>query len=126
MRSCCFVAGVTFKNIIYNCVELFLNKSALFTYHGMVMLETIVVKQRRIEVKHYVYLHIEVLFNLDTYLFILALSRLVARHGNVRSIFSGNRSNFMGEERELKKVYAEMDDNKIQSFIEGIGEDWIK
>ena len=32
----------------------------------------------------------------------------------------------MGEERELKKVYAEMDDNKIQSFIEGIGEDWIK
>ena len=92
----------------------------------MVIFETIVVKQRRIEVKHYVYLHIEVLFNLDTYLFILALSRLVARHGNVRSVFSGNRSNFMGEERELKKVYSEMDDNKIQSFIEGIGEDWIK
>ena len=41
------------------------------------MLETIVVKQRRIEVKHYVYLHIEVLFNLDTYLFILALVDLL-------------------------------------------------
>ena len=50
----------------------------------------------------------------------------IRRNSNVRSIFSGNRSNFMGEERELKKVYAEMDDNKIQSFIEGIGEDWIK
>ena len=125
MRSYCFVAEVTFKNIIYNCVELFLNESALFTYCGMVMFETIVVKQRRIEVKHYVYLHIEVLFNLNTYLFILSLSRFVARHGNVRSIFSDNRSNFMGEERELKKVYAELDD-KIQLFIEGIGEDWIK
>ena len=71
-------------------------------------------------------IHIEVAFNLDTDSFILVLRRLVARHGNVRSIYSDNGSNLIGVERELKKAYSEMDDNKIQLFMEGIGGDWIK
>ena len=112
-----------------------LNESAPFTHCGIDMFGPIVVKQRRSEVKHYGAMftclasraiHIEVAFNLDTDSFILALRRLVARLGNVRSICSGNGGNFIGAEREWKKAYFEMDDNKIQSFMEGIHGDWIK
>ena len=70
-------------------------------------------------------IHIEVTFNLDTGSFILALRRIVARRENLRLIYSDNESNLIGTERELKKAYSEMND-KIQSFMEGIGEDWIK
>ena len=49
-------------------------------------------------------IHIEVTFILDTETFILALRRLVARHGNVRSVNSDNGSNFIGAERELEKA----------------------
>ena len=70
-------------------------------------------------------IHIEVTFNLDTDSFILALRRLVAGRGNVRSVYSDNGSNFIDAERELKKAYSEMND-KIQSFMEGIGGNWIK
>ena len=146
-------ANSAVKNIIHNCVECRrhrgrlgeqkmanlpscrLNESAPFTHCGIDMFGPIVVKQRRSEVKRYGAMftcmasraiHIEVAFNLDTDSFILALRTLVARRGNVRSIYSDNGSNFIGAERELKKAYSEMDDNKIQSFMEGIGGDWIK
>ena len=58
-------------------------------------------------------IHIEVAFNLDTDRFFLALRRLFARRGNARSIYSENGSNFIGAERELKKAYSEMNDNKV-------------
>ena len=70
--------------------------------------------------------HIEVTFSLDTDSFILALRRLVARQGNIRSIYSDNGSNFIGAEQELKKAYMEMDDRKIQSFLLEQGGDWIR
>ena len=63
------------------------------------MFEPFVVKQRRNEVKRYGAMftcmanraiHIEVTFNRDTDSFILALRRLVARRGNVRSVYSDN------------------------------------
>ena len=41
-------------------------------------------------------------------------------------IYSDNGSNFIGAERELKKPYSEINDDKIQSCMEGIGGDWIK
>ena len=71
-------------------------------------------------------IHIEVTFNLDADSFVLALRRLVVRCGKVRSVYSDIGSNFIGAERELKKAYSEMNDNKIQSFMESIGRDWIK
>ena len=110
-------------------------ESAPFTHCGIDTFGPIVVKQRRNEVKRYGAMftcmasraiHIEVTFNLDTDSFILALRRLVARRGNVRSVYSDNGNNFIGAERELKKAYSEMNDDKIQSFMEGIGGDWIK
>ena len=110
-------------------------ESAPIIHCGIDTFRPIVVKLRRNEVKRYKAMftcmasraiHIEVTFNLDTDSFILALRRLVARRGNVRSVYSDNGSNFIGAERELKKAYSEMNDNKIQSFMEGIGGDWIK
>ena len=93
------------------------------------------VKQRRITVKRYGVMFtcmanravdIEVTFSLDTDSFILALPRLVAQRGNIRSIYSDNESNFIGAEQELKKAYMEMDDRKIQSFLLEQGGDWIR
>ena len=71
-------------------------------------------------------IYIKVTFNLDADSFILGLRRLVVRRGNVRSVYSDIGSNFIGAERELKKAYSEMNADKIQSFMEGIGGDWIK
>ena len=48
--------------------------------------------------------HIEVTFSFDTDSLILALRRLTARRGNVRSIYSNNGTNFIGAERELRKA----------------------
>ena len=119
-------ANSAVKNNIHNCVECHrhrgrlkeqkmanlrsckLNKSVLFTHCGIDMSGPIVAKQRRSEVKRNGAMftcmtsrtiHIEVAFNLDTDSFILALRRLVARRGNVRSIYSDNGSNFIGAER---------------------------
>ena len=71
-------------------------------------------------------IHIEVAFNLDTDSFILGLRRLVARCGNIRPIDTDNGNNFILAEKKLKEVYFKMDGSKIQSFMEGIGGDWIK
>ena len=59
-------------------------------------------------------IHIEVTFNLDADSFVLTLRKLVVRRGNVKSVYSDIGSNFIGAERELKKAYSEMNDDKIQ------------
>ena len=88
------------------------------------------VKQRRSTVKQYgamfTYMasravHNEVTCSLDTY----SSSLVVARWWNIRSIHSDNGSYFIGAEQELKKAYMEMDDRKIQSFLQQRGGDWI-
>ena len=70
--------------------------------------------------------HTEVTHSLDTDSFILALRQMIARRGNVRTIHSDNGSNFIGAENELKKALEEMDDKKIQAFVQEFGDDWIK
>ena len=99
-----------------------LKKAASFTHCGVDIIGPFTVKQRRSTVKRYGAMfpcmasravHIEVTFSLDTDSFILALQRLVAWQGNIRSIYSDNGSNFIGAEQELKKAYMEMDDRKL-------------
>ena len=62
--------------------------------------------------------HVKITCSLDTDSFFLALWRLVACQGNIRSIYSDNGSNFIGAEQELKKVYMGMDERKVQSFLQ--------
>ena len=51
---------------------------------------------------------IEITHPLDTDSFLLALRRLIARGGNVQSIFSDNASNFIGSKNELRRALEEM------------------
>ena len=69
---------------------------------------------------------IEITHSLDTDSFMLALRWIIARRENVRTIYSDNGSNFIGAENELKKALEELDDKKIQAFVQEFGGDWIK
>ena len=69
------------------------------------MIGPFIIKQRRGQVKHYRVMftcmscravHIEITHSLGTGSFILALRHLIARRGNVQTIFSDNGSNFIG------------------------------
>ena len=68
--------------------------------------------------------HIEITHSLDTDSFILALRRLIARRGNIKTIFSDNGSNFIGSENELRRT-EEMDKEKLQPFMQASGGDSI-
>ena len=70
--------------------------------------------------------HIEGTHNLDTDSFIQALRQIIARRGNIRTIYSDNGSNFIRADNELKRAFEEMDNEKIQAFMEEFGGDWIK
>ena len=105
------------------------------TYCEVDMFGLFIIRQRGSEVKRYGAMvtrmnsravHIEVTQSLDTGSFIIALRRMIARRGNVRTIYSDNGSNFIGAENELKKALEEMDDTKIKAFVQEFGGDWIK
>ena len=69
---------------------------------------------------------IEVTHSLDTDSFIQALRQIIARRGNIKTIFSDNGSNFIGADNELKRAFEEMDNEKIQAFKQEFGGDCIK
>ena len=80
-----------------NSPSLRSSESAPLTHCAIDMFRPFVVKQRRSEVKLYGamficmagrFIHIEVVFNLDTDSFIISLRRLVTRREHVRSIYS--------------------------------------
>ena len=85
-----------------------------------------IIKERRSEVKRYGALftcmasravHIEMIFTLDADSFIQALRRVIARRGNIRTIWSDNGSNFIGAERELWKAFLEMNHGRVKDFF---------
>ena len=91
-------------------------------------------KPRRSQVKHYGAMftcmsgwavHIEITHSLDTDSFTLALRCLIARRGNIQTIFSDNGSNFIGSENELPRALEEMDKEKLNSFMQASGSDWV-
>ena len=99
-----------------------------FTFCGVDMFGPFMIKHRRTQVKHYRVMftcmscravHIEITPSLDTDSFILALRCLIARRGDVQTIFSGNGSNLIGSENELRRTLEEMDMEKFQSFMQG-------
>ena len=70
-------------------------------------------------------MHIEVTSSIETDSFIVALRRFIARHGNVRSITSGNGTNFVGGDNELKKAFSEMNHQQSQYFLVNTGVDLL-
>ena len=84
-----------------------------FTFSGVDMFCSFMIKQRRSQVKHYGAMftcmscravHIEVTHFLETDSFIPALKRLFDGRGSVQTIFSDNGSNFIGSENGLMRA----------------------
>ena len=97
-----------------------------FTYCGVDLFGSFLVKDGRKEVKRYGALytclssraiHIEVVYSLSTDSFIMSLRRFVARRGNVRMIRSDNGSNLVEASAELSRAFQEMDHIKIGKFF---------
>lgn len=69
--------------------------------------------------------HIEVSSTMETDSFILALRRLIARRGNIRTIRCDNGTNFIGAEKGLKKAFLEMDKDRVCYFLRNLGTDCL-
>ena len=69
--------------------------------------------------------HIEIADRLDTSSFINALRRFQARRGQVVYIRSDNGTNFVGEERELREALADLDCDRVHTFLLQRGIKWI-
>lgn len=52
--------------------------------------------------------HLEILTNLDTDSFLMALRRFIARRGTPAELFSDQGTNFRGGEREMREALAEL------------------
>ena len=97
-----------------------------FTYIGLDLFGSFIVKKGRKELKWYSAIftclscravHLEVVNSMDADCFIQSLRRFIARDGNVRLIKCDNGTNFEGGENELKHAFIMMDDNKIKLFF---------
>ena len=108
-------------------------EAAPFAYCGVDMFGPLIIKERRSELKRYGALftcfssravHIEVTNTLDADSFILALRRFMTRRGIVCSVWSENGTNFVGARNKLQ-AFKEMKHDKIKSFLQGNGADWI-
>lgn len=59
--------------------------------------------------------HLEVLDNMSTDAFLDALRRVVAIRGNIRQIRCDRGTNFVGASRELKRAWAEVDQERLNT-----------
>ena len=61
--------------------------------------------------------HIELVGNLSTNTFILALRRFISSRGHPKNSFSDNGTNFTGAQRELAKSLKSLDQDKIEAKL---------
>ena len=131
---CRYLRGKVGEQKMANLPKERLVESPPFTYCGVDCFGPFIITQRRKELKRYGVLftclscrgvHIEVASSLETDTFILALRRLIARRGNVRFMRSDNGTNFVGANRELRKAISEMDNEKINVFMNEHGGEWV-
>ena len=109
-----------------------------FTYCEVDMFGPFVIKQQRNEIKHYGAIftcmasravHTEVTHSLNKDSFIQVLRRLIVHRGNIKVLYSDNGTNFVKCANEMKKAYKEMDNERIQSFMQSVWRDlvsWVK
>ena len=106
-----------------------------FTHCGVDIFGPFLIKERRNTLKRYGALftclasraiHIEMIKNMDTESFILALRRFIDRRGNIRTTRCDNGSNFVGAKRELAKCWKEVNQKKVGEFMLQNSADWIQ
>ena len=109
------------------------NEGPPFTYCGVDLSGPSLVKERRSELKRYGALfscldsravHIEVVAIIETDLLIMALQKMIARKGNIRSMRGDNGTKFVGTDNELKRVFQEFI-FKIKYFLQENGAGWL-
>lgn len=108
-----------------NLPECRLEPGMVFRNTGVDFFGPMLVKERRSEVKVYGCLftclstracHLELVDDLSTDHFIMALKRFIARRGRPQSIYSDNGSNFVGADNELRKCIKQLDEERVQNF----------
>ncbi len=68
--------------------------------------------------------HLELVDDLSTGHFLMALKRFMARRGRPKRIYSGNGTNFVGADNELKTCLARLDQEKIYNPLTLQGIEW--
>ena len=68
--------------------------------------------------------HLEMAYSLDTDPFFNAFYRMVSHRGLPSIMISDNGTNFVSADRELKKLVADLDKEKIQHLTAGKGVKW--
>ena len=105
--------------------ECRLEPGMVFRNTGVDFLGPMLVKDRRSEVKVYGCLftcmstracHLELVDDLSTDHFIMALKWFIARRGRPQSIHSDNGRNLVGANNELRKCIKQLDEERIQNF----------
>ena len=105
-----------------------------FTYCGVDMFSTFIIKEGMKELKGYGEIltcfasravHVEITNSVELDSFILALRRFIARRGNIRNITSDNGKNFVGANNEFKKAFNEMNHQQILHFFGNTRADWL-
>ena len=105
--------------------ECRLEPGMVFRNTGVDFLGPMSVKEKRSEVKVYGCLftcmstrarHLELVDDLSTDHFIMALKRFIARRGRPQSIHSDNGTNFVGAHNKLRKCIKLLDEERIQNF----------
>ena len=85
-----------------------------------------IVQQGRKEVKRYGLMctclssravHIEVLDDMTTSAFILALRNIISLRGNVKRIYCDRGTNFVGASREFKRAFDELDPTEVERLL---------
>ena len=71
-------------------------------------------------------LHIEINHILDTDSLIQTLRQVIAYRGNIKILYSDNDTNCAGCFSKLKKANKEIDNERIQSFMERFGGELVR
>ncbi|XP_014679031.1 PREDICTED: uncharacterized protein LOC106818875 [Priapulus caudatus] len=104
-----------------------------FTYVGIDVFGTFLVKVNRSEVKRYGCMftclvsravHIEMLYSLETESFINGFRRFISRRGHPDKVYSDNGTNFVGANAELKRALNELSRNEIEAYALRRNIDW--
>ena len=102
-----------------------LEPETVFKNTGVDFFGPMLVKERRKEIKVYGCLfvcmstraiHLELVDDLSTDHFIVALKRFIVRRGRPQSIYSFNETSFVGANNELRKCIKQLDEERIQNF----------